>query len=96
MSKFSESYPEINELKEDLASLKTHVSELAAMLKRDSIDEADRLSAKAREKLDELKGRGQEGLYHIEDHIRQKPGQSVAIAFAAGFLASLLLRNHRG
>ncbi|MAL78771.1 MAG: hypothetical protein CMN55_06595 [Sneathiella sp.] len=93
MNKSTESYPEINELKEDLASLKKHVSELTAALKKDGYEEADRLGAKAREKLDELKGRGHEGLHHIEDHVRQKPGQSIAIAFAVGFLASLLLRN---
>ncbi|MEX1035506.1 MAG: hypothetical protein WDZ54_06080 [Sneathiella sp.] len=93
MTKSAESYPEINELKEDLASLKSHVSELTASLKRDGFAEADKLGAKAKEKLGELKDRGQDGLHYVEDHVREKPGQSIAIAFAAGFLASMLLRN---
>ncbi|WP_340151178.1 hypothetical protein [uncultured Sneathiella sp.] len=93
MTKAADSYPEINELKEDLASLKSHVSELTASLKRDGVEGAEKLSARTKEKLGELKDRGQDGLHHIEDHVREKPGQSIAIAFAAGFLASMLLRN---
>ena len=45
MTKAADSYPEINELKEDLASLKTHVSELTSSLKRDGVEGADKLSA---------------------------------------------------
>lgn len=93
MTKASESYPEIDELKEDLASLKKHVSELTASLKQDGVAEAEKLSAKAKEKLGDLKDRGQQGLHSLEDRVKEKPGQSVAIAFAAGFLASMLLRN---
>ncbi|MAZ02020.1 MAG: hypothetical protein CMN56_02670 [Sneathiella sp.] len=93
MTKSADSYPEIDELKEDLASLKAHMSELTASLKKDGAEGAEKLSARTKEKLGELKDRGQDGIHHIEDHVREKPGQSIAIAFAVGFLASMLLRN---
>ncbi|MDF2368232.1 hypothetical protein [Sneathiella sp.] len=93
MTKTAESSPEIDNLKEDLASLKSHVSELTAALKKDGVAEAEKLSEKAKEKLGELKDRGQDGIHQIEERVKEKPGQSIAIAFAAGFLASMLLRN---
>ncbi len=93
MTKSTESYPEIDELKEDLASLKQHMSELTASLKRDGVQEAQKVGEKAKEKLGDLKDRGQQGIHHLEDRVKEKPAQSVMIAFAAGFLASMLLRN---
>jgi ElaB/YqjD/DUF883 family membrane-anchored ribosome-binding protein len=93
MNKSAGTYPEIDELKEDLAALKKHMSELTASLKRDGIDEAEKIGAKAKEKLGELKDHGSQGIEKIEDRVREKPGQSIAIAFAAGFLASMLMRN---
>ena len=93
MVKSNETSPEIDALKEDLATLKKHMSELTASLKQDGVDEAGRISSKAKEKLGDLKDRGSQGLETVENKVREKPGQSIAVAFAAGFLASLLLRN---
>lgn len=93
MAKTTESYPEIDELKEDMAALKKHMSDLTASLKKDGAEEAEKIGAKAKEKLGELKDRGNQGIEQIEGRIKEKPGQSIAIAFAAGFLASMLLRN---
>ncbi len=93
MVKSTETYPEIDELKDDLAALKKHMSELTASLKQDGVDEAEKIGARAKEKLGELKDRGSQGIKQIEGKVREKPGQSIAIAFAAGFLASMLMRN---
>lgn len=93
MVKSTETYPEIDELKEDLAALKKHMSELTASLKRDGADSAEKIGAKAKETLGDLKDRGSHSIEQIEGKVREKPGQSLAIAFAAGFLASMLMRN---
>ena len=93
MTKSAENYPEIDELRKDLAALKKHMSELTDSVKRDGVEEAEKIGTKAKEKLGELKDHGAQGLERIEDRVREKPGQSIAIAFAAGFLASMLMRN---
>ncbi|MCF8466551.1 MAG: hypothetical protein K9G33_04055 [Sneathiella sp.] len=93
MIKSADSHPEIDELKEDLASLKKHVSELMASMKQDGLEGAEKIGAQAKEKLGELKDRGRQGIQQVEDLVKENPGQSIAIAFAAGFLASMLLRK---
>ena len=93
MNKSAESRPEIDELKEDLASLKKHVSELMASMKQDGLEGAGKIGGQAKEKLDELKDRGRQGIQQVEDRVKENPVQSIAIAFAAGFLASMLLRK---
>lgn len=93
MAKSTETYPEINELKEELAALKKHMSELTASAKRDGVEESGKIREKAKEKLGELKDHGTQGLEKFEGRVKEKPGQSIAIAFAAGFLASTLMRK---
>ncbi|WP_373084747.1 YqjD family protein [Sneathiella sp.] len=85
--------PEMSEIKDDLASLKSHVEALTNRLKNEGLDQADKLGEKAKEKLYELKGHGQQGLKTVEAQVQAKPAQSLAIAFAVGFLANMLLRR---
>jgi len=93
MTKSTETNPEINELKDELAALKKHMSDLTASAKRDGVEESGKIKARAKEKLSELKDHGIQGLEKVEGRVREKPGQSIALAFAAGFLASTLMRK---
>lgn len=93
MIKSAESYPEIDELKDDLSALKKHVSDLMARTKRDGLEGAEKIGVRAKEKLDDLKDLGSHRIQQVEDRVKENPVQSIAIAFAAGFLASMLLRK---
>ncbi|WP_169566732.1 DUF883 family protein [Sneathiella limimaris] len=86
MNKSNGLNPEMDELKEDLASLRKHVSDMMDAMKTNGAESA-------REKLDSFKSYGRKGIDQIEGQVKEHPGSSIAIAFAVGFLASLLLRR---
>lgn len=86
-------YPEIDEIREDLNSLKDNVIELTKHVQEDGIHRAEEASVIAKKKLAEIQANGEQGLKKMEGHVREKPAQSLAIAFAGGLLASLLLRR---
>ena len=84
-------YPEINEIREDLDSLKNNVIELTRHMRKDGKAHTEELKGSLMERLTEMKATGSEQYHNVEARIKQKPAQSVAIAFAAGLAASLLL-----
>jgi hypothetical protein len=75
---------EIQEIKEDLRSLKSNVITLANDIKHGG-------SVVARDGLGHLRAAGQSEFQRIEDHVREKPGQSMVLAFCAGLAFSVLL-----
>lgn len=79
---------EIEDIKEDLQSLKSNVVTLAQDIKNGG-------GAVARDSLDHLKAVGQEGFDKIENRVREKPGQSLALAFCAGLALSYLVSMQR-
>lgn len=89
------SYPEIDEIRDDLDSLKNNVVELTRHLKSDGVQQAEQVSSLAQKRLKSLGTRGQQELRRIEKQVKQKPAQSMAIAFATGMLASMILRGRR-
>ncbi len=74
--------------------LKTNVVGLARNIKDTGVDKArvaaDYVVESVTESVEELKDASAQNLKKVESRIKGKPGQSVAIAFAAGFLASFL------
>lgn len=84
-------YPEIEDIREDLNSLKTNVVELTRAVKQDGTVQAEAIKDVTLTRLGELKASGQEQIKNIERRVKAKPAESVAIAFAAGLAASLLL-----
>ena len=97
---------EIDNIREDLKSLKDNVLVLSKKVEAEGKLTAAELKEKARENMTELKAKAQtkisdlqnysaEQLKSVEKEIRNKPAQSVAIAFGAGLLASFLL-SRRG
>ena len=93
MAKEKNTYSELDEIRQDLDSLKGNVVELTKHLKKDGVEKSHEVGAIAREQLDHLKTLGIREMHKVENQIKTKPGQSLAVAFAAGALASLLLRG---
>jgi len=91
MAKSKTSYPEIENIREDIDSLKSNTIELGRHIKKDGEKQTRALAGSARERLAELKVSGREQMKHVEGHVKEKPLQSMAIAFAAGVFASMLL-----
>ena len=86
-------YPEIDEIKQDIDSLRTNVVELTRHVKSAGEKQAAELSEKAANGISSLRTRGIEEAKKVEKQVQANPGKSVATAFACGLLASLLLRR---
>lgn len=84
------SYPEIEEIKNDLNSLRTNVVELTKHIKENGSAQTEQLKKAAFLRLGALQDQGLKQLHKTEKHIKDKPTQSVALAFAAGVVASFL------
>ncbi len=83
------------EVKSDLTTLK----EDAATTIHDAAKFARNLKAEsgniARDGVEHLKTAGQSEFYKMEERVREKPGQSVALAFCAGLVFSYILGGRR-
>lgn len=93
MQKMRSEFPEIEEIKQDIDSLKSNVVELTKHVKSEGRTQAGRISEIAAERLLDLKKSAQLEYLKAEKAVKAKPGQSLAIAFGAGLLASFLLRG---
>lgn len=74
------------DVKENIVGLAQHAKDVGN-------DTAHQASDYMRAQAENLKISGADVLYRVENRIRTRPGQSVGIAFAAGILASILLRR---
>lgn len=74
---------EIQEIREDLRSLRTNVVTLAHDIRHGG-------GAVARDGLGQLRAASQSEFAKIEDHVREKPGQSMVLAFCAGLAFSAI------
>jgi ElaB/YqjD/DUF883 family membrane-anchored ribosome-binding protein len=91
MPKSKHAYPEIDDIKEDLNSLRQNVVELTKHIGKDGKIQTEELKSKAFGTYKDFKSSARAQLKDLEGHVREKPGQSIAIAFAAGIVASLLM-----
>jgi ElaB/YqjD/DUF883 family membrane-anchored ribosome-binding protein len=80
---------------------KTHIPSKSEVREevRDFVDESvkrgESMAESVRQKFEEIKSDLPENMKRLEDRIQKNPGSSVAIAFAAGLVLSLLI-GHRG
>ncbi len=93
MSNKKSSYSEIDDIREDLDSLKTNVIELTKHVKQDGVIHTSELKDTISDRWSQLQASGREKYKNVESRIKEKPGQSMAVAFAAGLAASVLLRR---
>ena len=91
MSNTKKHYPEIDEIRADLDSLKSNVVELTQHVKQDGKVQGKALKKAANAQVKSLKDSTADSIGRIEDSVKEKPGQSVAIAFAAGLLTSFFI-----
>lgn len=84
---------DVNDVRDDVKSLKENVSALGQSLKDEACAKTSELKDLASEKLEDVMKRGGEGLKFIDDEVRANPRSAVAVAFAAGILANFLLRR---
>ena len=78
-----ESFPEMEDIKENVIGLSRNIRDV-------STDKAHVAAVYVRDRMDDLKVSGTDAVGKVGSHIKAKPGQSVAIAFMAGLLASFL------
>ncbi|NCT41476.1 MAG: hypothetical protein GW778_07445 [Alphaproteobacteria bacterium] len=95
MPKSKSNYPELNEIRQDIDSLKDNVVALTKHVQKDGVNQVDEISDIAKTRLAEIQQKGQKEILKVEKQVKAKPAQSVAIAFAGGLIASLLLRGRR-
>lgn len=84
-------YPEIQDIKQDLTSLKNNAVELGRHVGADTEEQAVALTQTAAQTLEQLKKSGRQQMKDLESRVKAKPGQSLAIAFVVGIAASYLL-----
>lgn len=93
MTKLKQNYPEITEIRADLDSLKDNVVELTKHVKQDGKVQGKALKKAANEQVSSLKDTTAKNIERLEDGVKERPGQSVALAFAAGLLTSFFLNR---
>lgn len=83
-------YPEVAEIKQNLQDLGRNARDLAGHVKEDGFkDVAKKAQSKFDDQLDNLKSLKEK----VEDRAKEKPGQTVALAFVAGLIANFFLRR---
>lgn len=93
MPKAKTTYPEINDIKEDLNSLRSNVVGLTKHVRNDGASRTTELKNMLMGRLKGFQDSGQKQIKSVEKRIVAKPAKSVAIAFAAGLAASMLLNR---
>lgn len=86
-------YPEIDNIREDLSSLKSNVGGLARHAYENGRENFSHLGEKAGNSFDRLRDYSNEEMHRLEDRVRAQPGKSMAIAFGIGVLAALFMRK---
>jgi len=85
-NQFEAKYPEVNDIKHGLESLKDSTLGLAKRVKENSSEHIS-------EATDSLKAQAKVEMERAEQYVKEKPLQGLAIAFAGGLLASYFLRR---
>ncbi len=79
------------DIRDSLESLQSNVIGLAHNIKAVGTDKLHDATGYVQDRVEDVKTFGSDTLYKTERRIKAKPGQSVAMAFAAGLLVSFLL-----
>lgn len=86
-------YEELEDIKNDLDSLRSNVVQLTRHLKHDGAAKAADVKERLKDGVDELRAKSEERLHELEDKVRENPRNSILLAFGAGILANILLRR---
>lgn len=78
-------------LRDDVASLTSNLMALTNHVKEHGVQGTRYVAGLARDKANEWQDAGRDGLNAVESRVKDRPTESLAIAFAAGIIASFLL-----
>lgn len=87
-------YSEVENIKQDIETLKSDTIELAKHIKSDSSAKVDEMKEMANDRIHVMTEQGKEQLKNVEKTVKKKPLQSLAIAFATGLAVSALMKRH--
>ena len=90
MASLKETYPEITEIKTNVNDLKTNTVQLAQHVKEDGKEHVAEMASSFQDRLQDLKQYGRRELNLLEQHVIAKPTRSIAYAFVAGLVASVI------
>ena len=93
MPRAKKKYPEIEDIKEDVHSLKENTIELTKHVKKDGEAKVGELKDVVADNIDTIAGKGQKQLRNVENQVKAKPLQSIAVAFATGLAISAILKR---
>lgn len=92
-----EHYPSVEKISDSIGTLKEGVSEFANQVKAEAETKATRMSVTAVEflksKLDDLRSEFSGDFDKVKAYVQDEPAKGLAMAFAAGAIASILLRR---
>lgn len=100
MSKIvKEEYPGIEDIRSDLDALRSNVVELTRHIQQNGAGHiheiTEDISDMAHKRAETLRKAGKRELKKFESQVKAHPGQSVALAFAAGMALSMLAGGRR-
>lgn len=78
-------------VKQAAVNLKACAADLARHMYSDGKEVLSHTGENMKHRLDGLRETSREGMKNVEEHVRQHPGQSLAVAFAIGLLASFII-----
>lgn len=93
LAKAAKTKAKAKEIKKDVKALKHNVVGLGKTVKGDATVQVQQVKKVLTKKLDRLQSDGKVQMRKLETQVRQKPVQALGIAFAAGLVASVLLRR---
>ena len=92
-----EHYPSVEKISDSIGTLKEGVSELATQIKSEAEEKASRLSVTAMDflssKLADAREEVSTDFGKMKAYVQEQPAKGLAMAFAAGAIASILLRR---
>jgi ElaB/YqjD/DUF883 family membrane-anchored ribosome-binding protein len=83
-------FPEIEDIRNDLDSLKTNVVELTRHIQATGADQVHELGTMAQKRAKVLSKAARGEIQKVEKQIKTHPSQSMALAFVAGLTLSML------
>ena len=84
---------DLNDIRDDLESLKASVMSLSKHLQRDGKAKASEVKGVINDGLDTLLSSGDKGISALESQVKDNPRRALVMAFMAGFAINLLLRR---
>ena len=81
---------DMDAIRKDIESLRGNIEDLTRHMKNEGAARMENVKDRVNDTISSYKETGMEKLESVERQVKEKPAQSMAIAFAAGMFASFL------